>query len=377
MRTIKDIKFVRDIKILVRADFNVPIKDGAIQNDYRIRMALPTVKKLLENGAKVILMSHLEVKEGESDTLEPVAKRLCELGINTVFVKDLESVKFKIDELGSGACVLLENLRHNKGEKSNDSEFAKSLASLADIYVNEAFSVSHREHASVVGVPRYIDGYVGLNMENEISNLSKAFNPEKPFLFILGGAKFETKLGLLKKFIDIADKIFVGGALSSDILKARGINVGKSLVSGADIDLSAFVSNEKIILPIDITREDHKNIDVLAIQPEDMILDIGPKTLEILKGEISKSNFILWNGPMGLYEKGYIEGTQVLANTIANACSERMSKDALTTIVGGGDTLSAISKLGIEDKFTFVSTAGGAMLDFLANGTLPGIEALK
>lgn len=380
MKTLKDIQYLDGVKVLVRVDFNVPIKNGKVVDDFRIRAALPTIKYLREKGAVVILMSHLEAADGDNPSLEPAGGRLNELGIETEFVKNykeigvmIENVKVqspKSKENHKGACLLLENLRFFEGEKKNDPKFAQELASLADIYVNDAFSVSHREHASVVGVPQFLPSYAGLQMESEITNLSQAFNPAHPFLFILGGAKFETKMPLVEKFLPLTDTIFIGGALANDLLKAKGKEVGTSKVSSLPIDLSKIISNPKIFSCVDVAIANEGTKDVDHIEADDVISDIGTKSVELLKEKIAAAKFILWNGPFGIYEKGFTWGTEECARLISE-------NESATKIVGGGDTLAAIAKLGVEDKYSFVSTGGGAMLDFLAQGTLPGIEVLK
>ena len=384
MKTLSDIEYLKDVRVLVRVDFNVPIAKGKVVNDYRIRMALPTINFLREKGAKVVLMSHLEVAEGEENTLEPVVSVLVKLGVPVTFVKNIRSATDAIAKLTAGSCLLLENLRQFEGEKANDPQFAKELASLGDIYVDDAFSVCHRKHASVVGVPKLLPSYAGLQIQNEIEHLSKAFQPEHPFLFILGGAKFETKLPLLERFIRIADNVFVGGALANDFFKAKGYEIGKSLTSATDFDFSKYFSNPGLMLPVDavvasgaMDDDGAKGADTKSVKPVDSIgknekiMDAGPKSLELLKAKIDAAKFILWNGPLGLYEGGYCDATLEVAKMIAARSGKVIS------MVGGGDTLAAIATLGLEDKFTFVSTAGGAMLDFLANGSLPGIDALN
>ena len=391
MKILTDIEYLKDVRVLVRVDFNVPIAKGKVANDYRIRMALQTINFLLSKGAKVILLSHLEVKEGEKATLEPVAGVLTKLGVPVTFVKKIQNATEEIAKMSGGSCLLLENLRQFDGEKANDPKFAAELASLGDIYVNDAFSVCHREHASIVGVPKLLPGYVGLQMENEIKHLSQAFHPEHSFLFILGGAKFETKLPLLERFIRIADNVFVGGALANDFFKGKGYEVGKSLISVGELDFSRYFSNPRLMLPVDVVVSSDVGIPGKkasadkavklddSLTKTDKIMDAGPKTLELLRTKIGEASFILWNGPLGLYEGGYCEATLEVAKMIAARFGSVNSGDVkgFTSIVGGGDTLAAISTLGLEDKFTFVSTAGGAMLDYLANGTLPGIDALN
>jgi phosphoglycerate kinase len=396
IRTLSDIKFSKGLRVLVRLDLNVPIAKGKVMNDYRIRMALPTINFLLKGGAKVILMSHLEVPKGEDPTLKPVAVKLGSLGVEVRFVEDYKKAPQIISEMGAGQCILIENLRNSPGEKANDPEFAKELASLADIYVNDAFSVCHREHASVVGVPQYIPSYVGLQMQREMTELSKAFHPDHPFLFILGGAKFDTKLPLFEKFIKVADFVFVGGALAHDFFKEKGYKLGKSLVSEAKIDLSGYLANPRLLLPIDVVTRECVSKPPNSIEDNEEMVDAGLETVAILKEKIDRAEFILWNGPLGLYEGGYKGATLEVARLIADRAHDNKAvqksdgatpKDVpvkegnlsgkVTTIVGGGDTLAAIAELDIENKFTFVSTAGGAMLDFLANGSLPGIDVLN
>jgi phosphoglycerate kinase len=379
MKTIRDIEYVDGVKVLVRADFNVPIKHGAVGDDFRIRAALPTIDFLTNKGAVVILISHLESNDGENPSLAPIAKHLEKLGRTVTFIKDVkhahEIIEAKMSEkkVGSGMIVLFENLRFSDGEKDNDPTFAKELASLADVYVNEAFPVSHRAHASIVGIPKFLPSYAGLQFEKEVSHLSKAFSPGHPFVFVLGGAKFDTKLPLIARFSTIADIIFLGGALGNDALLAKGISVGASKISSGNVDISAMVSQPNIIVPIDATIQDHSAKDIDAIGAKDAILDAGPKTLALVGEKIRTAKFILWNGPLGPYEDGYVEGTKSVANMIAD---RTQADSSVVSMVGGGDTLAAIANLGIEDKFTFVSSGGGAMLDFLAKGTLPGIEAL-
>jgi len=372
MKTLKDIEYLQGVRVLVRADFNVPINNGVVVEDFRIKAALPTIDYMVRKGAKVILMSHLESSDGTNPSLAPVADRLKKLGQEVIFVKDYNKALDIINEKQqNGGCVLLENLRFFDGEKKNDPKFAKELASLGDIYVNDAFSVSHRRHASVVGVPKLLPSYAGLQLEKEIVALSRAFEPAHPFLFILGGAKFDTKLPLLSKFLNIADGIFVGGALVNDLLKAKGLEIGKSSISDGTVDVSMFLASPKIILPADILNEQKKPIDVDQISRNDRNMDMGPKSLELLRAAVKSAKFILWNGPMGVYEDGYKDATIELAKIVSDATVR-----GAETIVGGGDTLAAIAELGASEKISFISTGGGAMLDFLAKGTLPGIDAL-
>lgn len=368
MKTLKDISYLKGVKVLLLVDFNVPIRGSVVVDDYRIRKTLPTIDFLTSKGAIVIMIGHLQSPEGDNLSLEVVAEHLNnKLGCKVTFIKNYKKAEETLRNADRGQCFMLENVRYFDGEKKNDPKLSQELASLGDIYVNDAFSVSHREHASVIGIPKFLPSYAGLQLQDEVENLSKAFDPSHPFLFILGGAKFETKLPLLQKFMNIADTIFVGGALANDILRARGCEVGISKVSDMKPE-SSIVDDDKIMTPIDIVNQDKVVKVSTELDKLDKILDAGPQSLKFLGEKIKLAQFILWNGPLGLYEDGYKGATLYLARLIADSHA--------TTIIGGGDTLAAIAELGIEDKFTFISTAGGAMLDFLAHGTLPGIEAL-
>lgn len=366
MRSITEAKDLKGKKVLLRLDLNMPVKDGVVTNTFRLDQSLDTINFLKDSGSKVILISHIENKEGS--TLEVVLPEL-KKHLNIKFCKDIfsEETKVLVDGLKDGEFLLFENLRNWDGEKSNDDIFIKKLSSYADVYINEAFSVSHREHASVVGLPKYLDSYCGIRFAKEIDELSKVFSPTHPFVFILGGAKFETKIPLIEKFLDKADKVIVGGALANDIYKARGFEVGESLVSS--IDVGEYADNYKIEVPEEIVVKDKVLKNINTVIADDVILDAHPDGLLAFEDSINNASLIVWNGPLGDYEHGYTEGTETLARMIANSSA--------TSVVGGGDTLAAIENLGINNSITFISTGGGAMLDFLTNETLPGIEALK
>lgn len=346
---------LRDKKVLVRVDWNVPLDAGVVKDDFRIRKSLSTLEYLKKAGAKIIIISHTSL---DTDSLRPVAEY-----VNKFFPLAFES---------EGEVVLLENLRHNVGEKDNDLNFAKKLASRADLFVNEAFSESHRQYASIVGIPQFLPSFIGLQFALEVKELSKAFYPKRPFLFILGGAKFDTKLPLLKKFIGIADYVFVGGALAHNFFKEKNMEIGRSLISSGDFKLEGKMLNDNVHLPTDVLvqRRGRVHIDTPNnLEQEDNIVDAGPNSILGLKEMIAKSSSILWNGPLGKSELDFKQSTLELARALAESGKE--------TIIGGGDTLAAIKELDLYDKFSFVSTGGGAMLDFLATGTLPGIEALS
>lgn len=377
MRTIYDIESLEGVKVMVRVDYNVPIQNGVVIDDFRIRSSLETIKFLLNGGARVILIAHLEAADGSNPSLEPASICLNGLGVKTRFIKDMKDA-FPIieNDFKNGDCILLENLRFFEGEKKNDMKFAGELASLADIYVNDAFSVSHREHASVVGVPSLMPSYAGIQLNKEAANLSRAFDPQHPFLFIIAGAKFDTKMPLIEKFSKLADKIFIGGALANDILKARGFPVGASKLSVNNVHAIADIAADpRMIIPEDVIVGGHVEKNAADVAGDDKILDSGSKTIAMIGEILQTTKFVLWNGPLGVYEDGYQGATLELAKRIAD-CKDTNGVD-FVSIVGGGDTTAAISTLGIEHKFTFISTGGGAMLDFLAKGTLPGIEALK
>jgi phosphoglycerate kinase len=370
---IREAEGIRGKRALLRAPLNVPVENVKVMNDFRLRRTLNTIRFLKERGAKTIIIGH--IGRDQSESLFPVYERMKQY-IELTFVKSLrqKTISDAVKEMKDGDVILLENLRQDNGERSNSDAFARFLSSFGDIYVNDAFSVSHREHASIVGIPKYIPSYAGISLQMEIEGLSKALNPPRPAVFILGGAKFETKEPLIRKFLDIYDNVFLGGALANDFFKAQGFNVGKSLVSGAVINLEGLLGNSKLILPADVTVEHGRGGRRSIKKPndiddEDTISDIGPETVSQLKRVIKQSAFVLWNGPVGDYEKGFSEQTEAVARIIAGSSIE--------SIVGGGHTVASISRLNIEDEFSFVSTGGGAMLEFLLNGTLPGLEALK
>lgn len=396
MKKLNDIPNLSGVRVLVRVDFNVPLVDGKVADDYRIRMAFPTIDFLTSKGAKVILISHAQAPEkGQPNpSLKAMADCMGALGKQVTFFEDYKKARIYIENsFNNGSCILLENLRFFDGEEANDPKFAQELASLADIYVNDAFSVSHREHASLVGVPKLLPSYAGLQLEKEVTYLSRAFNPAHPFLFILGGAKFETKLPLVDKFMKSADFVFIAGALANDFFKLKGYEVGTSLVSKAVVgnsvdgnkndteaaalvaDLKGFLASPKLLLPPDVTVENKEIKAADQVSATEKILDVGTLALALLKEKISQSKFILWNGPLGMYEDGFQAPTLELARMIGDATKN--GTGTVTSIVGGGDTLAAIETLGNQGHFSFVSTGGGAMLDFLAKGTLPAIEALE
>ncbi|HEY0907823.1 MAG TPA: phosphoglycerate kinase [Candidatus Paceibacterota bacterium] len=364
-------KDLRGKRVLLRLDLNVPIVGEEVRDDFRIKRSLPTLQFLREAGAKTIVISHLESDTTDSLSLiaEYIGKKMPIQG----FVSDYSKAPAAISSMKDGDIIILENLRRDAGEKANDAAFAARLASFGDIYVNDAFAVSHRAHASIVGVTKLLPSYAGLLLATEIEELSKAFNPEHPFVFLLGGAKFDTKLPLIEKFLGIADSVFVGGALANDIFKEKGYEVGASLVSKVPVDLKSIAANPKLIVASDVAVMGAKGKAIKAANaalPGERILDTGPQTIAQLAVLLKEAKFVLWNGPVGDYEKdGFAQGTEDLARAVVASGAQ--------TVLGGGDSIAVIANIGLLDKFSFVSTGGGAMLEFLAKGTLPGIEALK
>lgn len=358
-------------KVFLRADFNVPLVNGKVRDGFRIGKAVKTISFLQKKGARIILASH--IGEDGSQSLLPVSLYLKKLGVAHMFVKDVIGSKAEeaVNAMSAGDIVLLENLRMEKGEKNNDVVFAKKLASFADMYVNDAFSVSHRMHASIVGVPKYIPSFAGFQLEEEIKGLSLALTPKHPFIFMLGGAKIETKLPLLSKYIKSADGVFVGGVLVNNVLRDKGYEVGSS-VTDAMKTPGPILNSKKLMMPFDVVvqkGDTSRTVSMSEVSKGEKIVDAGLQTIKMLEPLLSKARLVVWNGPLGYYEGGFDKATIALLKLL--------SKVKAKTIIGGGDTVALVSKMKMEKSFTFVSTGGGATLDFLAKGTLPGIKALK
>ncbi len=391
--TIDDLN-LKGKRVLVRVDFNVPIENGKVADDTRIREALPTIRKIIAEGGKVILMSHLGRPKGGFDpkySLRPVAEHLSNLlGMSVKFAPDCigEEVKKMVNELKEGEVLLLENVRFHPEEEKNDENFARELASLADVYVNDAFGSAHRAHASTEGVAKFVsETAIGYLMQKEVEYLSKAVsNPEKPYVAILGGAKVSDKIQVIKNLMDKVDAFLIGGGMANTFLKAKGFEVGKSLIEEDKIELAKEILNEaekrniKFVLPVDCVIADKFSNDanfeivpVSNVKSDWMILDIGPETVKLFSDVLKDAKTVVWNGPMGVFEfENFSKGTFEIAKVLA----EITSKGAIT-IVGGGDSASAISKAGLADKVSHVSTGGGASLEFLEGKILPGIAAIK
>ncbi len=389
-KTVRDID-VKGKKVLCRCDFNVPQDKatGAITDDKRIVAALPTLKYLLEQGAAVIACSHLGKPKGEwkeSLTLAPVAKRLSELlGQEVIFAKDIigEDAKAKAAALQPGQIMLLENLRFDKGEEKNDPEFAKALASLADVYVSDAFGTVHRAHASTAGVAAYLPAVSGFLIQKELEIMGGALaNPKRPLVAILGGSKVSSKIGVINNLLDIADTIIIGGGMAYTFIKAMGGSVGTSLMEEDRLDYCKEMMDKakskgvKFLLPVDTLcaaefSADAKPelVDTMKIPGDRMGMDIGPKTIELFADAVKDAGTVIWNGPMGVFEfPAFAEGTRALAKALADTNA--------ITIVGGGDSAAAVAQLGYADKMTHISTGGGASLEFLEGKELPGVACL-
>ena len=389
-KTIKDYN-LEGKKVIIRVDFNVPIKDGNIQDDNRIKESLETINYAIERNAKIILLSHLgrvkEESDKESNTLEPVALRLSELlDKEIIFVTETRGklLEDEINNMKNGDIILVENTRfedlNGKLESGNDEELGKYWASLGDIFINDAFGTCHRAHASNVGIAKNLPNGVGFLVEKEIKIIGDAIkNPKRPFTVILGGSKVSDKIGVIENLVKIADHILIGGGMAFTFLKSQNIEIGKSLLDEENIEFCKNIlkQNEgKILLPIDVVTstnieksENKKECSVYDIKENDIGLDIGKETIEQFKEILEKSNTIIWNGPVGKFEmEDYSNGTKQLCEII---------KDREITIIGGGDTASAVINLGYKDAFTHISTGGGASLEMLEGKVLPGIDIIE
>lgn len=389
-KSVKDVE-LKGKRVFCRVDFNVPMKDGQVTDETRIRAALPTIEYLTNQGAKVILASHLGRPKGsvvEELRLTPVAKRLSELLGKEVKKADEaygDSVKAMVDTLSEGDVLLLENVRFYPGEEKNDSELAKAFAELADVYVNDAFGAAHRAHASTEGIAHHLPAVSGLLMEKELDVLGKALsNPERPFTAIIGGAKVKDKIGVIENLLEKVDNLIIGGGLAYTFVKAQGHEVGKSLLEEDKIELAkSFMEKAKekgvnFYMPVDVVVADdfseEANIKTVAIEeiPSDWeALDIGPKTREIYSDVIQNSKLVIWNGPMGVFElKKFAGGTRAVAEAIAEA-------NDTYSVIGGGDSAAAVEKFHLADRMSHISTGGGASLEFMEGKALPGVVALN
>lgn len=390
-QSVKDLE-LQGKKVLVRADFNVPMKDGEITNDNRIQAALPTLEYIIEQGGKVILFSHLgrikTEEDKERNSLRPVSERLGELlGKEVTFIPETrgEELETAIDELNEGDVLVVENTRFEdldgKKESGNDEDLGKYWASLGDVFVNDAFGTAHRAHASNVGIASNVESAAGFLVQKEIDFIGGAVdNPERPFVAILGGAKVSDKIGVIENLLEVADKVLIGGGMAYTFFKSQGKEIGTSLLEEDKVELAASLlekAGDKLVLPVDTVVAPEFDNDAPSqvvegdIPADQMGLDIGPKTIELFAKELDGAKTVVWNGPMGVFEmSNFAEGTEELSKILANL-------DGATTIVGGGDSATAVQKLGYEDDFSHISTGGGASLEYLEGKELPGIAAIS
>lgn len=391
-KTVEDIN-LEGKKVLVRCDFNVPIdEEGRITDDIRIRSAMPTIRYILNKGGSTILMSHLGRPKGKANpkySLEPVAKRIADLvGQEVKFADDdlvvSSTTKSMAEELKQGEILLLQNTRYRREEEENDEGFSRELASLGQIYINDAFGTAHRAHASTAGIAMFLPSAMGYLIEKEVSLLARTLeNPDKPFIAILGGAKVSDKIGVIENLMDKVDGLIIGGGMAYTFLKAEGYEVGKSLLEEDKIDLAAGLINKakaknlELLLPVDtVVAEEfdpdakHKTVANEDFPANMMGLDIGEKTIELFTQKIKNAKTIIWNGPMGVFEMpAFAKGTEKIAQAMADSKA--------ITIIGGGDSAAAVEKFGLAQKMTHISTGGGASLELLEGKRLPGIDVLE
>lgn len=391
-KTVKDINW-HSLTAIERCDFNVPLKDGKITDETRIIAALPTIKYLIDNGAKIVLLSHLgrpKGKPNEDCSLKPVASKLSEhLGIDVKFLKSDnvvdDGVKNEIKKLKAGEVAILENTRFRKEEEENDTDFAKELASLGDIFVQDAFGTAHRAHASTAGIASFLPAVAGFLIEKELNFLGKTLDsPERPFVAIMGGAKVKDKIPVITSLLEKVDTVIIGGGMSYTFFKARGFEIGKSICDDEGLELARDImaaadeKNVKFLIPVDTLASfefdndsPSETYDMDKIPEDRMGMDIGEKTIKLYKDELKNAKTVIWNGPMGVFEMpNFARGTEEIAKCLADL------KDA-KTIIGGGDSAAAVAQFGLSDKMTHISTGGGASLEFIEGKSLPGISCIE
>ncbi len=372
MKRITDLPDLKGKRVILRASFNIPLDEkGAIRNAFRLERALPTLRYLHEQGAKTVIISH--IGRAPEETLKPIFAALeSRFPIHFGGVITSDSFKERANLMSDGTFLMAENIRQDEREETNDIEFAKLLAQFGDIYINDAFAEAHREHASLHALATLLPAYAGLNLLQEIDHLKKVMVPERPSLFLLGGAKFETKMPLVEKYLNVYDHIFICGALMNDVFKAKGYEVGESLVSDVSLAGAKFLASEKIILPVDVMVEGPRGTATkkpTEVEPDEKIMDCGPESVALLATYINSAKTVLWNGPFGNYERGFTTGTTKTMKILAESRA--------FSVVGGGDTVAAIQELGLNDKIGFVSIGGGAMLTYLEHGSTPVLDLLN
>lgn len=371
MRKITDVTDLRGKRVIIRSSLNIPLDGEEIRNAFRLKRALSTLRFLHEQGAKTIILSHIGRKPEE--TLKPIFKALEKhFGVHWGGSVTSDEFKTRAGLIAEGGFLMAENLRQDEREENNDAEFAAYLSQFGDIYVNDAFAEAHREHASLYGLAKILPAYAGLNLMQETSELQKVMVPKHPSLFLLGGAKFETKMPLVSKYLDLYDQIFIGGALANDVFKAKGYEVGQSLVSDVSLVGAEFLKSEKIIIPIDVIVDGQRGVRTCApsdVAPDEKIFDCGAATVALLKERIAAAATVLWNGPFGNYEAGFKQSTE--DTMCALAASKAFS------VVGGGDTVAAVEDLELNQNIGFISIGGGAMLTYLEHGSTPVLDLLN
>lgn len=371
MKKITDLTDLRGKRVIVRASLNIPLENGRVRNAFRLKRALPTLRYLQEQGARVVIISHIGRKPEE--TLKPIFEEL-EKDFPIHWGGNIMSDEFKAraELLNDGTFLIAENLRQDEREEENNVDFAEYIAQFGDVYVNDAFAEAHREHASLHALAKLLPAYAGLNLLQEVQELKKVMTPAHPSLFMLGGAKFETKMPLVEKYLDVYDYVFVGGALANDVFKAKGFEVGQSLVSDVSIAGAEFLNSPKLIIPVDVVVEGPNGVRTCLpheVQSDEKIFDCGKATTDLLATYIEKSATVLWNGPFGNYEAGFEESTE---ETMRN-----LARSSAFSVVGGGDTVAAIEKLGLNENIGFVSIGGGAMLTYLEEGRTSVLDLLN
>lgn len=371
MKKITDLATLKGVRVIVRASLNIPLENGQIRNAFRLKRALPTLRYLQEQGAKTIIVGHIGRKPEE--TLKPVFDELSK-HFPMHWGGRIDSPEFgeRANLLSEGTFLMAENIRQDAREEENSLELAHIIAQYGDVYVNDAFAEAHREHASLSALATLLPAYAGLTLLEEVTHLERVMVPHHPSLFMIGGAKFETKMPLVEKYLNLYDHVFVGGALANDVFKALGYEVGLSLVSDASITGAEFLKSPKLILPVDVIVDGPKGVRTCApqeVMKNEHIFDCGPATTALLAEHIKNAATILWNGPFGNYEAGFQESTETTMRHLAE--SEAFS------VVGGGDTVASIESLGLNDKIGFVSIGGGAMLTYLEHGGTPVLDLLK
>jgi 3-phosphoglycerate kinase len=381
LKSIKNINFAKGTRVLVRCDFDIPLKNGKIKDIYRLEQSLETIKYLIKKDCVIILLSHLGRPKGKDEkfSFKPIAGLLAEmLGRRISFMPEIfgQEVDSVLARAKPGDVIMLENLRFNKGELDNSSVFARKLSAFGEIYVNNAFAVSHRKSASVCAIKKYLPAYAGLMLIEEINNLSRVLQPQKPLMLIMGGIKLETKIPLIKNLYKHADKILLGGGLANNVLASMGYEIGRSLSDRKSVKLAGNIKRDKLILPVDAIVSDrtgqsrYKKISEIA--KTDTILDIGPETIRLFSFFIRQANTLVWNGPLGMFESPrFKHGTLAIAQLLASR-----SKGNAFGVVGGGETIEALNKAQYFSDVDWASTGGGAMLSFLSGKKMPGLESL-